>query len=77
MLPPILSFFLRLKLCHPTLQNSHILHLIVVRLQFGILDIIIGLVVDKVACFQDEGLDVLVLHMYKWAVIKVDVMYIK
>ena len=39
--------------------------------------IIMRLVVSRVTCFQYEELDVLVLHMHKCAVIKVDVMYIK
>ena len=47
------------------------------RLQFEIWDIIVGLVVEKFACFQDKGLDGSVLHMYKWAIIKEDVMSIK
>ena len=35
------------------------------------------MVVDIVACFQDEGLDVLVIHMYKCMIIKVAVMSIE
>ena len=46
-------------------------------LQFGIQAIIIGLVINRVACFQDEGLGVSAIHMYKCAVIKVNVISIK
>ena len=48
----------------PIFQHPHRLHLILKILQIGIGAIIIGLVVDRGACFQDEGLDVLVFHIY-------------
>ena len=67
----------RSHFCCRIFQNPHIIHLIVKRLHFGIWAIIIGLVVDRVACFQDERLDVLVLQMYTCAVIKVAVMSIE
>ena len=47
------------------------------RLHFFIRIIITGLVVHIVAWFQDEGLDVLVLHITKCEFIKVAVMYIE
>ena len=65
------------NLFHHILHHPHRLHLIVMRLRFRLWAIIIGLVVERVTCFQDEGLDVLVIHMYKCAVIKVSVISIK
>ena len=42
------------------------------RLQIGIWSMIIGLVFERVTCFKYKVLGVLVLHMYKCVVIKVD-----
>ena len=42
-------------------------------LQFCICPIIIGLVVSRVTCFQNKGLDVLVLCVIKWTAIEVAV----
>ena len=51
------------KLCHPILHHPHTLQCIVERLQFGILAILIGVVVDVVACIQYKGLDVFEHHL--------------
>ena len=59
------------------LQHPRRIKLIVVRLQFGIWETIIGMVIDIVTCFQYEGLYVLGLNMYKYAVIKVSVVSIQ
>ena len=52
-------------------HNPHIIHLILKILPFVIQAIIIGLVVDRVVCFQYEGLGVLVLCVYKCEAFKV------
>ena len=67
----------RYHFCSPIFHHPQIIHLNVKRLQFEICSIIVGLVIDQVACFQDEGLDVSELHMYKCAVVKVTVMSIE
>ena len=63
----------RQKFCCPIFQHTCRLHLIVKRLLFGIWDIIIGLIIDIVDLFQDEGFDVFVIRTYKFRVIKVAV----
>ena len=47
------------------------------RLQICIWAIIIGLVVEKHACYKYEELDVLVLRMYKYELTKSAVMFIE
>ena len=59
------------------ISASQILNLRLKRLKFGIWSIIIGLIVYRVSWFQDEGLDVLVFHMYDFLLIKFSDMAVK
>ena len=49
--------------------------IIVTGLKFFIRPIIIGMAVSRFALFQEKGLDILGLHVTKWAVSEVAVMY--
>ena len=77
MLPLRLSSCGEVKINCPILQNPHRIHLILLKLKFGIWEIIIGLVIDRVSVLQDEGLEVFVLHVYKCVFIKASVMFIE
>ena len=77
MIPQIFNSRGKVKTFFPILQHPRRLHLIVMRLKFCIWYILIGLVVERVDLFKDGGLDFSVLHMYKFAVIKVGFLSIK
>ena len=77
MFPPRFSSCGGVKICCPILHRPGHICIILETLQFCIRIIIIGLVSTRVSQFYGEVWNVLVLHVAKGVVVKVDHMFAK